>query len=81
MSAQLNWIEVRDTAVAIAVRRINRGVLTARELSDALDEAYRAGSRDGLAPVLDLIGWWDTDGTAERKSAAERIRGVLEPGL
>ena len=72
------WQEVRDCAVAIAADRMRRGVLTAREITDALDEAYRQGHRAALAPVIDVIGWWETDGTADRKAAAERIRGVIE---
>ena len=44
---QLHWEEVRDTAVAIAEARLRRGVLTASEIRDALDEAYRAGQEAG----------------------------------
>ena len=39
----LTWEEVRDCAVAIAEDRLRRGVLTAREIRDALDLAYQRG--------------------------------------
>lgn len=43
--SELAWQEVRNCAVAIAADRLERGVLTVREIADAIDEAYRQGLR------------------------------------
>jgi hypothetical protein len=47
------------------------------EIQASIEEAKAEGRREALAPVLDLIGWWETDGTDSRKVAAARIRDAL----
>lgn len=43
----------------------------------AIEVARTEARRAILAPLLDLIDWWETDGTDDRKAAAGRIRSVL----
>lgn len=71
---------IRGPHELVSVIRDNeegRGLLAPEEIQESVEEARAEGRRAALAPVLDLIGWWETDGTESRKAAAERIRGVL----
>lgn len=52
-SGQAEWADVRELAVAIAEDRLRRGVLSGREIRDALDEAYEQGRQSvGLGDFL-----------------------------
>jgi ribosome modulation factor len=43
----IEWDDIRNLAVAIAADRIRRGVLTAEEVGDAIDESYQQGLKEG----------------------------------